>query len=223
MKSIILLFALTLSTNVLLSQNQEFQTYDLSPIVSIGISGEVFELDTASQGVNIYTISFRIENSNFIAQKFIIVDEDMESLPYDLPSLEKRYNGVIDGFIGDMNYELSSKELVTKYTFKGHHLKLVDESKKTVVEVEIYLLNNETYMFSYMNTEDFDEKEKDLFLNSIKINSDEKISQYLGTPQDARMAHEMGNIIGKVLLFGIVVYFMIKALRKRKSQSKEIN
>jgi hypothetical protein len=218
MRKIILLLTLVLTTNILSSQNQEWLTYELDSIISIEMPYDVFELDTIAQGMRMYQIYSHSENSTFIAQKALFEkenqNEDLSKLPYDLTSLNKQYNGIIDGIASGIPYELESKEPIEKETFKGYHLRFKDSLNNPTYEVEFYLLNKHLYSFYYVGLEDFDKNEKDLLFNSIKINPDKKISQYLGKAQSYRIGYVFGKYFFYLLIFGVIIYFIVRKKKK---------
>ena len=218
MRNIILLLTLVLSTNILSSQNQEWLTYELDSIISIEMPNEVFELDTIAQGIRMYQIYSHTENSTFIAQKALFEkenqNEDLSRLPYDLKSLKEQYNGIIDGIASSIPYELESKELIEKENFIGYRLKFKDSLNNPTYEVEFYLLNKHLYSFFYVGLENFDENEKDLLFKSIKINTDQKISQYLGKAQSYRIGYIFGKYFFYILIFGVIIYFIVRKKKK---------
>jgi hypothetical protein len=218
MRKIILLLTLVLSTNILSSQNQEWLTYELDSIISLEMPNDVFELDTIAQGVRMYQIYSHTVNSTFIAQKALFEkenqNEDLSKLPYDLKSLKDQYNGMIDGIASGIPYELESKELIEKENFKGYRLKFKDSLNNPTYEVEFYLLNKHLYSFFYVGLENFDENEKDLLFKSIKINTDQKISQYLGKAQSYRIGYVFGKYFFYILIFGVIIYFIFRKKKK---------
>lgn len=217
MRKIILLLTLVLTTNFLSAQNQEWLSYDLDSIISIEMPNDVFELDTIAQGIRMHQIYSHKENSTFIVQKALLEkenqNEDLSKLPYDLKSLKEQYNGVIDGISSEIPYELESKELIEKDKYKGYRLKFKDSLNNPTYEVEFYLLNKHLYSFFYVSLENFDTNEKDLFFNSIRINTDQKISQYLGKSQSYRIGYVFGKYFFYILIFGVIIYFIT---RKKK-------
>ncbi len=218
MRKIILLLTLVLTTNIISSQNQEWLTYELDSIISIEMPNDVFELDTIAKGMRMYQIYSHTENSTFIAQKAFFEkenqNEDLSKLPYDLKSLKEQYNGIIDGISSSIPFELESKELIEKEKFKGYRLKFKDSLNNPTYEVEFYLLNKHLYSFFYVGLENFDKNEKDLFFKSIKINADQKISQYLGKAQSYRIGYVFGKYFFYILIFGVIIYFIVRKKKK---------
>jgi len=218
MKNIILLLISVLSTNIISSQNQEWFSYDLDTIISIEMPGEAFELDTIAEGMRMYQIFSHTETATFLVQKTRFEkenqNEDLSNLPYDLISLKKQYNEMIKGIAKGIPYELESKEMIERDKFKGYRLRFKDSANNPTYESEIYLLNKHLYSFYYVSTEDFNKSEKELFFNSIKINTDHKISQFLGKAQSYRIGYVFGKFSFFILIFGGIVYFLIKKKKK---------
>ncbi len=218
MKKVLLLLAFVLTTNSIVSQNEEWLNYDLDSIISIKGGAEMIELDTIVQGMKMYQLYFHTENSSFIAQKTLFKNgsEDFSTLPYDLKSLKEQYKGVVDGMKSGIPYELETSRLVERQGFKGFRLRFKDSLNNPVYQGEIYLLNKNLYSFFYVSLADFSEIEKDLFFNSIKINTDKNISQYLGKSKEYRMGALFGKYFFYILLFGVIIYFVfIKKKKKR--------
>ncbi|MFD2035184.1 hypothetical protein ACFSKL_10300 [Belliella marina] len=218
MRKIILLLTLVLTNNVLSAQNQEWLTYNLDSIISIEMPNEVFELDTIAQGMRMYQIYSYTENSTFIAQKSLFEkesqNEDLSRLPYNLKSLIEQYNGTIDGIASSIPYELESRELIEKEGYKGYRLKFKDSLNNPTYQVELYLLNKHLYSFYYIGLENFDNNEKELFFNSIKINPNQEISQYLGKAQSYRIGYLFGKYFFYILIFGVIIYFIVRKKKK---------
>lgn len=217
MRKIILILTLVLTTNIISSQSSEWLTYELDSIISIEMPNDVFELDTIAQGMRMYQIYSHTENSTFIAQKALFEkenqNEDLSKLPHNLESLKEQYTGLVDGISSSIPYELDSKELIEKDNFKGYKLKFKDSLNNPTYEVEFYLLNKHLYSFFYVGLENFDENEKDLLFKSIKINTDQKISQYLGKAQSYRIGYVFGKFLFYALIIGLVIYY-IRTRRK---------
>lgn len=219
MRKIILILTLVLSINTLSSQNQEWLYYDLDSIISIEMPGEVFELDTIAQGMRMYQIFSHTENSTFIVQKALLEKENeneaLSKLPYDLISLKEQYEELIEGIASSNPYQLESKELIEKETFKGYRLKFRDSLNNPTYEGEFYLLNKHLYSFYYVSVENFNKTEKDLFLNSININTDQEISQYLGKSQGFRNGFLFGKYFFYILIAGAVIYFLVRRKKNK--------
>ena len=93
-------------------------------------------------------------------------------------------------------------------------MKFKDSLNNPTYEVEFYLLNKHLYSFFYVGLENFDTNEKDLFFNSIEINTDQKISQYLGKAQSYRIGYVFGKYFFYILIFGVTIYFIARKKKK---------
>lgn len=213
-KKVILILTAVALTNLLISQTQDWFTYDVDSIISISMPNEVFEMDTTLKGVRIYQMSAHTGDATFVVQKGLI-QEDATLLPHDLESLEEDYIELIDGMAKSMPFNLTSKKLTSRETFKGYHLESRDSLGNFVFEGEIYLLNKHLYSFFYSSLENFDKSEKDQFLNSLKINSDQNISQYLGKSRIYRIGYLIGNNLLTILIIGAIMYFLIRKRKKK--------
>ncbi|WP_156798604.1 hypothetical protein [Gillisia limnaea] len=225
MKKILLLCLIIISSNSLWSQNN----YEIDSIVSVSISGEDIKIDSLQNekiAINFYSM---IGNSEFSVQKELFENDSLSiydsNLPYDLKSLEKYYETLAKNYVKSTNLKLESEKLIENNSFKGFHLRFTGAKKNSIYEVEYFLLNRNIYIFSYKNTVKSDENDSEQFFNSIKINSDKKISQFLGKSAIGKSAYNLGYKVGYtvakhpsylwiggglilILITGTIVYFV---------------
>ena len=218
MRRIVLLLTLVLTINLLWSQNEEWYNYELDSIISIDLPGEVFELDTIVKGLGMYQMFSYTESSSFMVGRMHLEREDLDTnlskLPYDSESLNKFYEEWFQGFIKSMSYQLKSKDSIEKENLKGLKLKFMDSSGNPTGEGEFYLVNKCLYSFYYISETGFDEKEKELFFNSINIDTDRKISQFTGNSQSSRIGYILGEFSFYIIMI-LIIFFVIKKNRRK--------
>lgn len=218
MKTYIPLF-FVLFNYIAFSQNNEGTTYKFDSIVSLNVPKNFTQVDTLVDGVKIHQISFKTNTYNFIAQKVLFQDESQKEslsrLPYNEASLIDEYNRVIAGMKNKIPYTFKSKELIEKEDFKGYNLKFANKLDSLAYEVEFYLLNKNLYTFYYASETHFDRHVKDSIFNSITINTNHDISQYLGKPPKYRIGYVIATYFFlSLMLVGFIIY-LIKMYRKK--------
>jgi hypothetical protein len=221
MKKNILLFFVLFSC-FLTSQNNKSLTYNFDAIVSLDVPRNFIEVDTLIDGVQIHQVSFKTDTYNFIAQKVLFENENQKEslsrLPYDYASLMDEYNRVVAMMKIKIPYQFKSKDLVEKEGYKGYNLKFVDAANNPTYETEFYLLNKNLYSFFYAS-ESFDIAVKDSIFNSIKINTDHEISQYLGKPPKYRIGYVIATYFFlSLIIIGVIIY-AIKIYRKKTGKT----
>lgn len=215
MRNIILLLAFLLSINILYSQDTEWTKYDLDSIISLDMPGDVFEMDSIINGIKMLQIFSRSENLAFVAQRALLEKNtkngNLSRLPYDLKSLKEEYKGIMNGMIESIPYEYESKELIKKNGFTGYRLRFKNSMNDSIFEVEIYILNRYAYSFLFSGSKNLHENEKKLFFESIVINPNREVSQYLGKSKGYRVGYVFGKYFFYILLIAGIIYFVVRS------------
>lgn len=218
MKKLLLLLALVLTSFCLLSQKNVWLNYDFDSIISNKMPAEVFEIDTIMKGMRIYQVFAHTENATFIVQKSLFENEsqnkELSRLPHDLEGLDKLYNETTNGIVQSIPFDLKLNESIDNGTFKGYRLRFQDSLNNSTYEIELYLLNRHLYSFYYVSLGDFDYNEKDLFFNSIRINTDEKISQFLGKSPSYRRGYLFAEYSLPILIIVGLIFFFVRRRKK---------
>ena len=218
MKKFFILF-FVLITSILTSQNDDRFTHNLDDLVSLQVPKNFVKGDTLVDGVQIHQVRFKTKSYNFIAQKVLFQDEkqkeSLSRLPYDYASLIDEYSRVIARMRYRVPYYLKSKTLVEKEGFTGYNLKFVNDLDMSTYEAEFYLLNKNLYTFFYASDTQFDDAVKTELFNSVKINTNNEISQYLGKPPKYRIGYVIATYFFlSLIIIGIIIY-AIKTYRKK--------
>lgn len=203
-----------------ISQNGNKTIYKFDSIVSLEVPNNYFETDTLVDGVPIHQIRFKTSTYNFIAQKVLFERDDqkesLSKLPYNYASLLDEYDRVIARMRNRIPYNFKSKELVEKEGFKGYNLKFTNNLDSLVYETEFYLLNKNLYTFYYASETNYNKHVKDSIFNSIAINTDNKISQYLGKPPKYRIGYVISTYFFLTLILAGIIIYTIKIYRKKQ-------
>ncbi|WP_308991867.1 hypothetical protein QLS71_006365 [Mariniflexile litorale] len=222
MKKFFILF-FVLITSSLSSQNSDMFSHKLDDLVSLDVPKNFVELDTLVDGVKIHQIRFKTKSYNFIAQKVLFENEDQKEslsrLPYDYTSLIDEYNRVIARMRYRVPYYLKTTTLVEKDGFTGYNLKFANDLETPTYEAEFYLLNKNLYTFFYASDTQFNSDVKTELFNSIKINTNKDISQYLGKPPKYRYGYVLATYFFLSLFVVWVIIISIKIYRKKKGKS----
>lgn len=220
MRKSIFLFFMFLG-GMAISQNTNKTIYKFDSIVSLEVPTNYFETDTLVDGVQIHQIRFKTNTYNFIAQKVLFERDDQKEslsrLPYNYASLLDEYDRVIARMRTKIPYTFSSKDLVEKEGFEGYNLKFTNNEGSLAYETEFYLLNKNLYTFYYASETNYDKEVKDSIFSSIKINTDNKISQFLGKPPKYRIGYVISTYFFLLLIITGIIIYTVKMYRKKKT------
>lgn len=194
----------------------------IDELVLINIPGEVSKLDTIVQNYSIKNFVSHIDNATYLVQKLKIDDgdDDLNDLPSNTESLRKSYNDCIKGFAitmkeGGYIFSNSSEFKRDDYIFFKASFSNAEELNKKVVESNFLILNENAYVLSYFNNVDFNEKNKEDFMNSIKIASSLKPSQTIGKGDDYKLGYMAGTITCYLFVLGGILFLYFKFRKKR--------
>ncbi|MFD0989662.1 hypothetical protein ACFQ1R_06105 [Mariniflexile jejuense] len=222
MKKLYILLFVLITSNIN-SQNNEMFSHKLDDLVSLNVPKNFVESDTLVDGVQIHQIRFKTNTYNFIVQKVLFENEDqkesLSKLPYDYASLLDEYNRVVARMRYRVPYYVKTKSIVEKEGFTGYNLKFVNDIGTPTYEAEFYLLNKNLYTFFYASDKSFNDDVKAELFNSIKINTKQDISQYLGKPPKYRIGYVIATYFFlSLIVVGFVIY-MIKLYRKKQGKT----
>lgn len=189
----------------------------IDELININLPGNVTKLDTIIKDVPVKNFFSQINNETYLIQKTKLDERNNElnNLPSDIESLRKSYNECIKGYTKSMKvngytFSNSSEFKRDKYLYFKASFNDSNESNKKVIEANFLILNEHTYIITYLNNIDFNEKNKDDFMNSIKIDSSLNPSQTIGNSY----AYKTGYIIGYLLLLGVIIFLCFKFKKK---------
>ena len=208
-----------LITSMLSAQNSAMFSHKLDDLVSLDVPENFVESDTLVDGVKIRQIRFKTDAYDFIVQKVLFENEDqnesLSKLPYDYNSLIDEYNRVVAIMRYRVPYYLKTKTLVEKEGFTGYNLKFENDVKTPTYEAEFYLLNKNLYTLFYASDTQFDPAVKTKLFNSVKINTSQDISQYLGKPPKYRIGYVIATYFFLCLIAVAIITYTIKSFKKK--------
>lgn len=190
----------------------------IDKFVSVNIPGKVEKLDTVIKNLKVENFISEVGNENFFIQKTIFDSTSIEfnSLPSDLKSLKKTYKDCIKSFFEPMeaaNIHFADSSQIKIDQYLAYRVSGKNGNIK-VVESILLILNEHLYVITYFNSVDFNENNKNSFLESAKIDSTLKPSQTLGHTTEFKL----GYILGKIAIYlfiGILLYFLIQKFNKK--------
>ena len=193
----------------------------IDELINIHLPGNVTKLDTIIKDVSVKNFFSQINNETYLIQKTQLDEKENElnGLPSDIEGLRKSYNGCIKGFANSMKvngYALSNSSEFKRDGYVYFKASFINskELKKKVVEANFLILNEHAYIITYINNIDFNEKNKDDFMNSIKIEQSLKPSQTVGNSVAYKAGYISGTVCFYLLLFGFIIFLYFKFRKK---------
>ncbi|WP_438426218.1 hypothetical protein [Aquimarina macrocephali] len=188
--------------------------------ISINIPGNVSKLDTIAQGL--YILNFHSENETeaYLIQRMKIDSKQSElnNLPSDKKSLKESYKAITRGQIKKMEkagFHLRDSTEFKIDDFIGYKVSYNDsETGIQNAETNTLILEEFFYVATYINGTNFNKKNKNEYLNSLKINYANGPRQMRGNSQ----WFKTGYILGKICIYGFLIFgaiLLIKKMRKK--------
>lgn len=200
-----------------------FSTYGQTKVdeyISINIPENVSKLDTIAQGIAVLNFHSENDTEAYLIQRMEIDSKksELNNLPSDKKSLIEAYQDIIHGQLSSMEKAGFSLRDSTEFKidkFIGYKISFNNPETGTQnAESNILILNEFFYVATYVNRTDFNKKNKNEYLSSLKINYINKPRQMIGNSQEFKIGYILGNIcIYGFLIFGVI--FLVKKLRKK--------
>lgn len=214
-KYIFLLYLLLFLSNCVLAQTQ------IDKNISIKIPETVQKLDTISNNTSVLAYYSKNENDSYIIMKEskILRENEKNVLDADLKSLQKKYHEIIASQIDAMSkngFVFKDSIQIKINNFLGYKLIYNDiHSDKQNAESILLYLNGSTYVINYSKVKIFNEKHKNAFFDSLRIENVDTLQQIVDKPTTLTY---LKFILPIVFLIGVLFY-----LKKRKGFKKSIN
>tara|TARA_R110002167_G_scaffold365960_1_gene592223 strand:- start:71 stop:712 length:642 start_codon:yes stop_codon:yes gene_type:complete len=200
---------------LLLISSSLFGQTKIDSIFSIEFPNEPEKMkisEGAENGIVFYSNS---EKESFIAMSLISENGERE-FKNDLPSpegLKSAYEKMIAVQIKAMRKKTFLFKDSTKIAikgFKGYKLTYEDEnSKKQIAESVLFLINGINFIATYSKVNEFNEENKNKFLNSITIDTSKE-------PKQVAEKYDLKGNLLELFLKGILVVGLFYLLRKYK-------
>lgn len=207
MKSTLLLGLALLLNFSLLGQTK------IDQFVSVNIPGNLIKVDTLINNTPFLQYYSTNGLESYLIQRIQMDSKEskLNNLPSDLISLKKMYQEFTKGQIESMNRAGFALESSTEFKigqYIAYKIKFKNlESGVQNGESNVLLLNENAYVATYLNKENFNDGNKNTFLNSLTISSNPK--QMTGKTT----AFKLGRIFGKLLFYGVLILGIIFVIR----------
>ena len=157
------------------------------------------------------------EESYIVMRVTVLTDGELEpKIPESQNELIEKYKQSISGQLNSLSKKglyLKDSTQINLNNYLAYKLIFKDKtSEKENGQILILYLNGITYEFIYSQVESYNEKNRDNFFKSIKINNSENIKQ-IGEP------YNYWNALLKILLGGIFIYFILKFIKMEKKRN----
>jgi hypothetical protein len=164
------------------SQTQGWNTYDFDSIVSVDMPFDVYEVDTIQNNQKTYEIYASNDTSSFFVKKTYLgklySNQETITLPYDTNSLKEFYSNLTWGLYESSKYKVEATKSIKYHNLKGYKYFLKNKDDILTKEINLIIVNEHLYNFSYTNINGINEIDKNIFFDSIKFTKKIKLQQF---------------------------------------------
>ncbi len=195
------------------SQSDEWFGYQLDSFAKMELpakNANVF--DSIDSGVKIYELSAKSNGVNYVGSKSAI---EQSMLPSNSKELSELYNNAVSQVRKSFPNSKETKSDITKSGYQGQKYILKDENNFPEYSAELYLLEDNLYMFYYINDAKEETVDSDYFFKSISLAEDKNIEQFKGSYAFFKIINlfkiELLVVLG---IIGLIITFIIKSRKK---------
>lgn len=192
------------------SQNNDWIEYQLDSLVKFQLPAKSVNVFDSIVGVKIYELSARLNGVNYVGSKFKI---EPSILPSNSNELNELYHIVIPGMVKSFPHTKETKFEITKSGYQGQKVILEDENNVPVHSLELFLLEDNLYIFYYVNDIKYEVVESDYFFQSVSLSESESIEQFRGDSTFIKMIKffriELLVILGIIVLITTIVAIIL--------------
>jgi len=194
------------------SQHNEWFGYQIDSFAKLELPVKDASLfDSIDSGVKIYELSTELYGVHYVGSKSVI---EKSILPSDSKELYELYDNAVSQVKKSFPNSKETKSDITRNGYQGRKYVLKNEKNIAVYSTELYLLEDNLYMFYYIN----DTKEtvdSDYFFQSISLAENKNIEQFKGSSDFFQILNlfkiELLVVIG---IIGLIFTFIIKSRKK---------
>lgn len=200
----------------------------IDEIVSINFPKKVEKISEKSDGRPIDTFSLLIEKELFQVIRAEIFPDNfkIDRIPSNENTMNVFYTSFIDGISSEMesaNCKLKESVKIKYKSLSGYKITYINKDTNNIVyEGKLFIVNNHIYSLSYFNQVNFNEENKEKFLNSLTIDESKQIKFNLPVTGKSR-AYVLGQGIGRLLAIGLLVFVLIRILKRKKKDKINID
>ncbi len=190
------------------SQNDNWHSYKLDSSVKFQLPVENANLfDSVQNGIKTYELSAEKNEIVFSGNKMKI---ENSSLPNTLKDLKNLYDQAIPNISKSFPNTIEKKQDIERNGFKGQKFYLTDSIGNKLYESEVYLLDDNLFLFQIISKDDSAIKDSDYFFNQISLPINSGIEQLTGKSEFLKVItlfkFELLILIGIIgLIIGAVI------------------
>ena len=201
------------------AQNEQWFEYKLDSLVSFQLPAENANLfDSEENNVKMYELSARLNEVAYVGNK---IKFEENGLPNSLDNLRKLYADLEDNALKSYsNAKISNKEIENN-GFIGQKTIVVDSNDNRIYESELYLLDNQLFLFNCFSKDENYIKDSDYFFSKINLPKNSGIKQLTGKSNFRKVVSLFK--IELLILLGIVVLIVGIILIKKTTYNNVYN
>jgi len=198
-----------------------FSQIRIDEYISVKIPGNIQKMDTVIKNVTALSYYSNSKTESFLATRIKIIskNQDLPNLPENISSLRRNYHEMMIGQVNSMNkkgfiFKDTQEIKINNYLAYKIIYKIADSSN-IGAETLLLNLNGIVYFFTYSKIDEFIEKNKESFFNSITISN---------SPNQIRKKEESKSIfllLLKFVFYGVILVLFISFVRKEKLNSSK--
>lgn len=196
------------------SQEDEWNNYDLDSIASIDMPFEVYEIDTIIDYNKVYQMYSEKKTAKFIAKKIYVGKRysniETLKLPNNKKGLNKFYFQIIDFFDQIIKTDFEYKKKIKKNGLEGYEISYVNKEKTKVHQIQLFYINKNLYIFSYIKENGLSELDRNIFFDSIFFDDQKELLQY------PKMS------LGKKLMISLLILLFLSFVYRFKPKRKKL-
>jgi hypothetical protein len=157
-----------------------FSQIKVDEFISVEIPGNVQKMDTVIENVSALSYYSNSKTESFVAfrMKIISKEQDLPNLPENLSGLRSNYHEMMVKQVNSMSRKgfvlKDTQEIKIKNYFAYKIIYKTADSPNIGAETILLNLNGVDYFFTYSRIDEFVEKNKESFFNSIAISNSSK-------------------------------------------------
>lgn len=195
------------------SQHNEWFVYEIDSFAKFELPVKDASLfDSIDSGVKIYELSTELNGVNYVGSKSVI---EKSILPSDSKELSELYDNAVSQVKKSFPNSKETKSDITRNGYQGRKYVLNNEKNIAVYSTELYLLEDNLYMFYYINDTEEETVDSDYFFQSISLAENKNIEQFKGSSDFFQILNlfkiELLVVIG---IIGLIFTLIIKSRKK---------
>ncbi|GHC58903.1 hypothetical protein [Ulvibacter litoralis] len=194
------------------SQNSEWRGYKLDSLAEFQLPSQNANLfDSIDNGIKIYELSAKFNGINYVGSKSKV---EQFILPSNKTELTELYNDAIFQIAKSFPNSIETKTDIVRNGYQGLKYILLDENNIPLYSAELYLLEDNLFMFYCINDAKDGSVESDYFFKSILLVEKKGAEQITGDSSFLKMIKLFKIEI--IVILGIIGLIVVLIIRNRK-------